>query len=108
MRVGECTPNCGACCRFLRLQVPPEYGSNPDVRNWVELHGIRLQNIDGGTFAFLQVPCSALTEEGLCSLYGKPERPDLCNHYPMTPPALTGVEDVCSYSFTSEVAHAGS
>ena len=98
-RQGTCTEGCGACCTFLRLQVPPEYGTNPDVRKWVELHDVRLQELDGGLFAFIKQPCSALTEEGLCGLYGTPERPDLCNSYPMTPAALTGIQDVCSYSF---------
>ena len=105
VRQGECN-TCngrGLCCSFLRLQVPPEYGTNPDVKNWVELHGVKVVTMDGGTFAVLQQPCSALTEEGLCSLYGTPERPDLCNHWPATPAALMGVEDDCSYSFT-EVA----
>jgi Fe-S-cluster containining protein len=83
----------------MRLQVPPEYASNPDVRKWIELHGVRLQNLDGGVFAFLQTPCSALTEEGMCGVYGTDARPDLCSHFPATPAALTGVEDVCTYSF---------
>ena len=99
VRQGECTVGCGACCKLLRLQVPPEYGSNPDIRKWVELHGVRLVNLDGGVFAMLTLPCSALTEDGKCSLYGTPERPDLCNHWPMTPAALLGVEDVCTFSF---------
>jgi len=102
-RQGECTVGCGACCRLLRLQVPAEYKTNPDIRKWVELHGVRLVNLDGGTFAMLASPCSALTEDGLCGLYGTPERPDLCSHYPASPAALLGVEEVCTYSF-KEVA----
>lgn len=98
MRVGECTAGCGACCRSIRLQVPPSY-SSPDIRRWIELHGIRLTQRDGGTFAHIDVACSALTEEGMCSLMGSPERPELCSHWPATPSALEGLEDVCTFSF---------
>jgi Fe-S-cluster containining protein len=100
-RQGECTAGCGACCRVIRLQVPPEYGTNPDVRKWVELHDIKLQEIDGGTFAFIKQQCSALTEDGMCGVFGTEDRPELCSHYPATPEALAGVEDVCTYSFSS-------
>ena len=103
MRTGECTVGCGACCRSLRLQVPPEYSANADIRRWVELHGVRLVQQGGGTFAVIEQPCSALTEDGLCSLFGTPERPDLCSHWPATPEAMEPVADVCSYRF-EEVA----
>jgi len=108
VRQGACTQGCGACCRILRLQVPPEYSRNPDIKKWVELHGVKLVELDGGTFVMLTMPCSALTEDGRCSLYGKPERPELCAHWPMTPAALLGVEDVCTYSFVpSELVPVG-
>ncbi len=103
---GDCL-NCsarGKCCSFLRLQVPPEYKSNPDIHNWVGLHGIKLLDIDGGVFAMLPIPCTALTEDGLCSLYGTPERPELCSHWPASPSALIGIEDVCTYSFVPSPA----
>ena len=99
MRHGECKPDCGACCTSLRLQVPPEYSRDPDIKNWVELHGVKLVELDGGTFAMLRQPCSALTEDMKCSLFGTPERPALCSEWPATPAALVGVEDVCSFSF---------
>lgn len=97
-RMGECN-RCGRCCEFITLQVPPEYLSNADIRRWIELHGIRLSERDGGVFARIDLPCSALTEEGLCSLMGTPERPALCSHWPATPAMLAGLEEVCSYSF---------
>ena len=98
-RQGVCKPDCGLCCTFLRLQIPAEYGTNPDIKKWVELHGVKVVTLDGATFAILDQPCSALTEDKKCSLYGTPERPDLCAHWPMTPASLLGVEDECSYSF---------
>ena len=107
VRQGECD-TCGGralCCSMLRLQVPPEYKSNPDIQKWVNLHGIQLRDIDGGVFALLPIPCTALTEDGRCSLYGLPERPQLCSDWPASPAALIGVEDDCSYHFI-EVGHA--
>ena len=98
-RLGECTPGCGACCRSLQLQVPPEYGTNPDIRHWIELHGVSLRERDGGMFVLLSQPCSALQGDSSCGLYGKPERPELCASWPATPAALEPVASVCSYSF---------
>jgi Fe-S-cluster containining protein len=101
-RGGSCTAGCGACCKSIRLQVPPEYGTNPDIKKWVELHGITVKEVGGGMFAFLNLPCSALTEEGMCSLMGTADRPELCSHWPATPEAMAGLEEVCTYSFTQE------
>ena len=100
-RQGECNTCEGRalCCTFLRLQVPPEYKDNDDIRKWVELHNVRLVDLDGGVFALIQQRCSALTEDGLCSLFGTSERPELCSEWPASPTALLGVEDECSYSF---------
>ena len=42
MRAGECTVGCGQCCKFLVLQVNPQYIEVDDVRRWIELHGIDL------------------------------------------------------------------
>lgn len=97
-RTGECTVGCGACCRSMRLQVPPDYASS-DIRKWIELHGIRLTESGGGTFVNLPVACSALTDEGNCSLIDSPDRPLLCSHWPATPAAMEGLEDVCTFSF---------
>ena len=101
-REGECTVGCGVCCNFLTLQVPPEYNSNPDVKKWVELHGVRLTERDGGVFAVLNVPCHALTEDGKCGVYGTDERPELCEHWPNSPALISQIpeiEEVCTYSF---------
>ncbi len=88
-----------ACCKFLRLQVPPTYASDPDVRNWIELHGLHVQQISGATFVNVPKPCLALGEQGECTLYGKPERPQVCASYPATPDALNGILE-CGFSFT--------
>jgi len=105
MRTGECTSGCGACCRFLRLQVNPQYLEVADARHWIELHGIRLdRGEEGATWAHIPLACSALTEEGLCGLYGTPERPLTCETFPTSQADIDRVnaaagEAVCSYAF---------
>ena len=34
-RSGACTPGCGACCRWLLLQVNPAYAAADDVAHWI-------------------------------------------------------------------------
>lgn len=101
-RVGSCQPDqCGsACCKSLWLEVNPFYRTDPDVSNWVRLHGIEMVERDGRTLARVPAPCTALDTLGRCSLYGQPERPALCGAFPAAPASLAGVEDVCSYTFT--------
>lgn len=104
MREGECTPGCGSCCRFLRLQVNPQYIELPDVKHWIELHGIRLRKKDGGVWAYIPISCTALTPEGMCGLQGKPERPELCATFPegqwqLDELTYMGVDN-CTYTFT--------
>ena len=104
MREGECTPGCGACCRFIRLQVNPQYMQS-DVRHWIELHGIRLREHGGGVWAYVPLPCSALTPEGMCGLQGKPERPELCGVFPSGQWQLDELKFMgadCTYSFPQE------
>lgn len=99
-RVGECSPNCGACCESIRLQVPPSYGTDLDVKNWIELHGIKIVVIGEATYAVLNRRCSALNaNDKSCNLYGTDERPQLCSEWPATPSAMKGLEDVCSYGW---------
>ena len=106
MRTGECQVGCGACCRFLVLQVNPQYIEVDDVRRWIELHGIKLRMRDGGCWATIPLPCSAL-EEGRCSLYGSEERPKTCDVFPSSQADIDLVheftgEEVCTYRFPQE------
>ena len=103
-REGSCTVGCGACCRFLVLQVNPQYIQNEDIRRWIELHGIRLQERDGACWAYIPTPCSALTPEGTCSLFGQEGRPRVCEVYPTSQAQLDELhefvgEEVCTYRF---------
>lgn len=66
---------------------------SPDEAHWASLHGITVE----GNTATLNVACSALTKEGRCELFGKPERPAMCDRYPEMPEqVLAG----CAYRLT--------
>lgn len=98
-RIGECREGCGACCESIRLQIPPNYKTDPDVKNWIELHGIAVITVGEATYAVINRPCVALNPDKSCSLYGTSARPQLCSEWPATPAAMTGLEDQCSYEF---------
>lgn len=100
-RTGECN-GCSMCCRFLILQVNPAY-MDQERRRWIELHGIRLFEQDGGVWARITAACTHLTEEGQCGIYA--ERPQACREFPMVQTDIAIVNEfagseVCSYSFT--------
>lgn len=105
-RIGACTPGCGACCTHLELEIHPVYLEHTDVRHWVELHGITLSQRGERAYANIPLACMALTPDRQCSLFGKPERPDLCGIWPFEPGNLADPEiaGVCTYSFEEEVA----
>ena len=101
-RTGTCQPDvCGsACCRSLWLEINPFYRTDPDLSNWVRLHGIELVERGDRTMALVPTPCRALDDHGRCGIYGQPERPQLCGAFPAAPASLDGVEAVCTYRFT--------
>jgi len=104
VRTGGCEPGCGlVCCQFLVLPIDPRVRAHPryeDWKHWVELHGLTLVEDGGELLVRINIPCSALTEDGLCSLYGKPDRPKLCDRFPRQPGDLVGLEGQCKYRFT--------
>ena len=73
----ERCPDRGMCCRYVEL--PLARTLNADERKWVSLH--RGLEVRGLTVRF-NITCSALTDEGLCSLHGTPERPEMCALWP--------------------------
>ena len=105
MRTGECN-GCAACCRFVILQVNPQY-MEADKRSWIEMHGIRLFEQDGGTWARITATCQHLTAENKCSIHDT--RPQTCRDFPAVQSDIDIVdafvgERVCSYSFVEGVA----
>ncbi len=101
-RLGSCEPTLcdSACCRFFALEVNPLYLSDPDLADWVRLHGVDLTAVGGRVLARIPLGCTALASDGSCHLYGQPARPTLCSEFPRSPLELYGVEDVCTFAFT--------
>ena len=60
----ECRPGCGACCIAMSISGP--ILAMPDGKP----AGVR---------------CLWLTNENLCKLFGKPERPPVCSSFPAMP-----------------------
>lgn len=108
-RTGECTIGCGACCVLLTINVNPDYYKSADAKAWVELHAvngrhIRVRMKDGICWMDIPIQCSALTDDGMCSLMGKPERPKSCDDFPTSQADINLVDEfagekVCTYSF---------
>lgn len=92
LRTGECdgckATDPGACCKFI---VMPERPLTADELKWVRLH----PGVEGLTGRH-DIPCSALSE-GVCTLYGSPERPEMCVRYPEMPEQLI---PGCAYTLT--------
>lgn len=101
LRVGECTPGCGACCRDIWIEVAPVYHENADLRRWLELHHVGISTFDGRVLAHIEVPCSQLTDEGMCAAFGTSLRPQMCEEFPVFPEQLSvcGLTEKCSYKF---------
>ncbi len=102
-RTGECTVGCGACCKFLILQVNPQY-LDADRRRWIEMHDIRLLEQGDGVWARIKATCQYLTIAGSCKVFGMPERPQTCAMFPVVQTDIDLVDEwagekVCSYAF---------
>lgn len=63
------------CCKgfFVDFAVPREQ------KRYMELHGYEVEN--GKVQLFVHARCKALTNENKCSLFGTPERPEICNTF---------------------------
>ena len=71
----------GQCCRYVEL--PLARALTLDEEHWVSLHpGLSVKN-RGRTVRF-EVACSALGPDGLCTLYGTDQRPQMCADWPET------------------------
>ena len=95
LRSGECdgciTTRPGRCCTFIAL--PLARAMSSDEVRWIELHpGLSVQ----GQTIQIETACSAL-EGGRCALFGKPERPELCERYPEQPNQILAG---CRYTLT--------
>ena len=69
MKCEECR---GACCETIIIPLSKD---EEDTNRWAILHGKRI-----GARVALNCQCSALTDQGRCSIYS--DRPDMCRTYP--------------------------
>ena len=88
-----CPKNPGACCQFVVL---PERPVTADEMKWLRLHNGAAALYLAGVKGRQNIPCSALAD-GRCSLYGSPERPEMCVRYPEMPEQLI---EGCQYTLT--------
>ena len=73
----NCRPGCGACCIALSISSP-------------------IPGMPGGKPA--GVRCINLSEENLCTLFGRPERPEVCtNLRPNREMCGESFEEACAY-----------
>ncbi len=101
-RIGQCpATGCGKCCEFLELEVHPFYQQDDDTRKWVTLHGITLSTREQRVYARIPVPCSALTADKRCGVYGTEARPELCSAWPNMPADIKepSIEPWCTLEF---------
>ena len=104
VRSGSCNqcedgPIPGECCTKLALPISPTAGANPDVRVFFALHGVEVRFAGELSLAVLPLRCSALLPNGDCSLYDKPERPQVCSSGPLNAWAGKALNPHCSYVF---------
>ena len=70
-----------------------------DYVHWAALHDVDIYEQGDRLVARLPIPCSKLTDDKMCALFGSNERPDMCSRYPRTVRELKGIEEVCTYTF---------
>ena len=84
----------GMCCRYVEL--PLARHLTADERHWVNLHpNIWVADVNGSPVVHIQTICSALSPEGLCTLWGTELRPAMCGIWPDRPQEQA--PDGCAY-----------
>lgn len=79
-----CRPGCGACCIALSISSP-------------------IPGMPNGKPAGLR--CVQLSEDNLCRLFGRPERPEVCRNLKPTPEMCgTSCDEAYAYLHALEVA----
>ena len=66
---------------------------------WLEAQGVAvLQRAGQQVLAYIDRKCDEIGEDGLCQLFGMPQRPQMCGDYPQHPTDVQGL-DFCTYKF---------
>lgn len=105
-RRGECLGCGNNCCTLSGIPVAFDRERHADYILWLSYHGIEIKDVpDVGQFAIIRAPCKYLTLEGKCAVFGKPERPQMCNKWPQLPWELGLMDEKgqreCGYSFVA-------
>lgn len=82
---------CGKCCQYITLMFPMGIDDKEYARLWLEYHGVKIVKESESAVMALQVPakCQYLKEDGSCSIYTDPNRPQICADFPV------GKDPVC-------------
>lgn len=103
LRMGSCDQCAsgeirGECCTKMAVPVSPTAARNPDTVKFFNLHGVEVKWWGDLPLLVLPLRCSALLPNGDCSLYGLPERPEVCSSGPLNAWAVP-LNPHCSYTF---------
>ena len=78
----------GQCCRYVEL--PLARVLTQDEASWVKLHpglslilDVRADRVQ--QTIRIETRCRALAHDGMCMLYDRPERPEMCSVWPDDP-----------------------
>lgn len=94
-----------------RLRLIPE-----QFRHYLEAHGVIVESVwlrvkvdvadpepvrvghyNGHLVAYVRSRCAQLTNDNTCALWGKPERPQVCDRYPTVDDDLSCVKPDCGF-----------
>ena len=103
VRQGECPPErCqGRCCEHVGIWLGDD--ALPFVQV-LKVRGIQVledkRDLMGTNRYLVKFPqrCQHLTDDGLCGIYGKAERPQFCSDWPQEPAQLIN-DNYCGFSF---------
>ena len=66
---------------------------------WLEARGVAVLRREGQqVLAYITRKCDEIGEDGLCQVYGMPQRPQMCGEYPQHPTDVQGI-GFCTYKF---------
>lgn len=111
-RQGECL-GCGInCCTLAAIPINLREGRHQDYLGWLSAHdNLEIKEVGGYQFVSFRARCQYLTEDQKCSVFGKPERPELCSRWPQEPWELELMDakgqQECGYSFVAVEAAGG-
>lgn len=104
LRTGGCdAERCGGRCCTLIAFMFERGAAHEELLDFFHKRGCVMRDVETeqGKYIRLELDqrCQHLTDEGLCAIYGQPERPQVCIDYPKHPTDIIGLEEPCGYAF---------